>query len=56
MFRTKSFADIAAVFPYSRSSGKDKEKGQEKIVLSPGLLKGVVPFNYSSGHIHYSIS
>lgn len=56
MFRTKSFAKIAAVFLYSRSSGKDKEKGQEKIVLSPGLLKGVVPFNYSSGHVRYSIS
>ena len=38
MFRTKSFAKIAAVFLYSRSSGKDKEKGQEKIVLSPGLF------------------
>ena len=56
MFRTKSFAKIAAVFLYSRSSGKDKEKGQEKIVLSPGLLKGVVPFKDSSGHVRYSIS
>ena len=56
MFRTKSFADIAAVFPYSRSSGKDKEKGQEKEQSSPGLLKGVVPFNYSSGHVRYSVS
>lgn len=30
MFRTKSFAKIAAVFLYSRSSGTDKGKGQEK--------------------------
>ena len=56
MFRTKSFAEIAAVFLYSRSSGTDKGKGQEKIVLSPGLLKGVMPFNYSSGHVRYFIS
>lgn len=56
MFRTKSFAEIAAVFLYSRSSYTDKEKGQEKIVLSPGLLKVVRPFNYSSGHVRYFIS
>lgn len=43
MFRTKSFADIAAVFPYSRSSGKDKEKW-------------VMPFKDSSGHVRYFIS
>ncbi len=56
MFRTKSFAKIAAVFLYSRLSGADKEKGQEKEQSSPGLLKGVMPFNYSSGHVRYFIS
>ena len=56
MLRTKSFAEIATVFLYSRSSGSDKEKGQEKIVLSPGLLKGVMPFKDSSGHVRYYIS
>lgn len=30
MFRTKSFAEIAVVFLYSRLSGTDKGKGQEK--------------------------
>ena len=54
MFRTKSFADIAAVFPYSRSSGKDKEKGQEKEQSSPSLLKGVMPFKIHP--VTYAIS
>lgn len=56
MFRTKSFAEIATVFLYSRSSGSDKEKGQEKEQSSPGLLKGVMPFKDSSGHVRYFIS
>lgn len=56
MFRTKSFAEIATVFLYSRSSGSDKEKGQEKEQSSPGLLKGVMPFKDSSDHVRYSIS
>ena len=43
MFRTKSFAEIAAVFLYSRSSGTDKGKGQEKEQSSPGLFLLSIP-------------